>query len=179
MSTFIITVRYGLYICAVKVNVLSRQSENFSVPILCFCMRTNTKYFPSTKINLQYIMSLQSINLWDIISFYSGAAPSTISINVLSSTSLFMFWTPPVPGNQLQSYNVSYGVADLPERTSRMELTTFLSLFNLEEFTVYEFTIRGMFFNGVEGLPLVSTATTLEAREWWKHSPLGSIAMWY
>lgn len=76
-----------------------------------------------------------------------------------------MFWTPPVPGNQLQSYNVSYGVADLPERTSRMELTTFLSLFNLEEFTVYEFTIRGMFFNGVEGLPIVGTATTLEARK--------------
>ena len=44
-STFIITVRYGLYICAVKVNVLSRQSENFSVPILCFCMRTKHEIF--------------------------------------------------------------------------------------------------------------------------------------
>ena len=107
--------------------------------------------------------------LWLVIilpRFISGAAPSSIITNVNGPTSVFLVWTPPSPSNQLQSYNLSYGVADLPERVSQTVINTFATLDNLEEFTTYEFIVKGMFFNDVEGLPLADTATTQDASKW-------------
>ena len=76
-------------------------------------------------------------------------------------------WTAPVHDNQLTSYNVTYGISDLPERVSviRPSILTFLTALDLEEGTEYVFVVRGVYLNGVEGQPLVGMETTSEASE--------------
>ena len=74
-------------------------------------------------------------------------------------------WNPPnqLLSGKLLSYNVNYGVKDLSERLVRnlIGLSTFLE--DLEEYTEYEFEIKGLYADNVDGLGAIIYEFTNEA----------------
>ena len=93
-----------------------------------------------------------------------GAPPRNLFITIFGPNSMRVQWSPPESQflSKLLSYNVLYGIRDLPERQmfSLIGLSTFLN--NLEEYTEYEVEIKGVYANGVEGLGITAIGITSE-----------------
>ena len=98
-----------------------------------------------------------------------GAAPQNPIANPIGATQMQLRWNPPNPllSGKLLSYNVHYGVKDLNERSvfNSIGLSAFLT--NLEEYTEYEFEIRGAYAGNVEGLGAIISEFTNEAGTMW------------
>lgn len=94
-----------------------------------------------------------------------GAAPQNPIANPIGARQMQLRWNPPNPllSGKLLSYNVHYGVKDLSERLvfNSIGLSAFLT--NLEEYTEYEFEIRGLYAGNVDGLGAVISEFTNEA----------------
>ena len=121
----------------------------FSIPILIVI------YFHKPEVNVSFILSF-------IISTLLHSGPRNLILQVISSTSIRVTWTPPPNAERLPlTYHVDYS----SEFTVRMSTSTTelsLVLTDLHPFDEYTVTVEAE-NNGGRGGPVVKKATTLSA----------------
>ena len=89
---------------------------------------------------------------------------------MLDSTRISLTWAPPPSSltSTLTSYQIQYGTAESPqsETLQHSDLSTLSSLFvGLEEATQYQFSVFGVYVEGVRGVEVMVTAMTAEDGE--------------
>ena len=101
--------------------------------------------------------------------FLSGVPVLSLDVTVLSSSTVFVLWTPR-PGNIPQSYELEIRVVGAPN-IPVMELTSggtsrSRTVQNLAGGTQYEFTIRPIYADGIAGTDVSSVDSTRETGMW-------------
>ena len=112
-------------------------------------------YFHNPEVNVSFILSF-------IISTLLHSGPRNLILQVISSTSIRVTWTPPSNAEQLPlTYHVGYFSEFTVERSTQ---TTELSLIltGLHPFDEYTVSVEAE-NNGGRGRPVVRKATTLSA----------------
>lgn len=103
----------------------------------------------------------------------SGAPISNLTAVVINSTAASLSWShpPSLFYFSLQTYHVQYGISGLsPRETLEYGREVNFVLFEeLEEATQYQFSVYGVYGDGVQGVEVTVTATTEEDGELHSH----------
>lgn len=96
-------------------------------------------------------------------------APLTNVLPVFTSpTTAAVTWAGPIIDSQPLSYSLKYGISDLPGRTYANGTDLFAMITGLEEFTEYEFEVRGLYVDDIVGMGVTVFAITPESGKWKK-----------
>ena len=117
---------------------------------------------------MKHVMSI-ALPLIVITTFPSGVPVLSLDVTVLSSSTVFVLWTPR-PGNIPQSYELEIRVVGAPN-IPVMEFTSggtsrSRTVQNLAGGTQYEFTIRPIYADGIAGTDVSSVDSTRETGMW-------------
>ena len=98
----------------------------------------------------------------EIVVHVQGAPLTDVLATPLSPRTVEVTWADPVNSQPLL-YSMKYGISDLFNRSYVNGTELSVTVMNLEEFTQYEFEVRGIYVDGIVGIPTTLSVVTLES----------------
>ena len=101
-------------------------------------------------------------NSGEIVVHVQGAPLTNVLSTSLSPTAVEVTWEDPINSKPLL-YSLKYGISDLSNRSyaNGTELSAMVT--DLEEFTEYDFEVRGIYTDGIVGVAVTVSVVTLES----------------